>query len=1582
MSSQATSRSLRSTFIVAAAVLLALVATLLSPLAAHAAVQLSGTVVGPTGAAQAGINVKVVDAESGAEVASTTASASGAFSFSLAPDEYTLKFPATATTFAQYLGGTSVLDNAQQLSLVGGSGDKSAIKATLAASGTLTGTVRTIARTAISGATVTVYVAKDAKWAVVRTTTTSSTGAYAIKGLEPGTYRVQVRKGTTYAPVFSGGAASILAASDIGVLAGKTTTANFKLGAPAKVSGVVRAGMGANNQPVAGVKVTAWRFVGAASPSAKVEQLAVTATTNAAGAYTLVGLPPGDYTLFFQPPTTSSLGSTFYGGADTPADALSFVVGSGAAVTGRNISLVEGGTISGEYRRGNAAGPALANVRVSLFGDGEDGDDPLVVPRAVVFTQQDGTFEFTNIGPGDYDVVFGAFEKSAPDENIDFARRPWGTINLGEGEHETGVSPFTLPRDPFAPITGGEPDIIYSGYLTGKVGGWAELTIGTWNTSGYSVTGGYRWYRDGVLIPGETEYQYAFRPGDVGHKISGEVWRTDWAIGSGSHRTGQTAAVIDGPAPTLIGSLPSITGSPLVGRTLSVNPGVWEVIDASGELAGADLGILWDYTWQRSVNGTTWTDLETAPTHTVTAADLVNGPYLRVHMHGERHGYDDIEHDIVAVAYVLTGEFQQVKAPKVTATTTLFKADPGVMTPAPTSTQYQWRVYDASNTPGIPITTQNLSRAGLAGKKVTLTITYDADQVEQKVVEILVQKGKAPTATGSLAVTGTPRVGEMLTAPALSWSLTPDSMIYQWQYLSGTKWRNIVGASSSTYTPTSAYLSKRLRVVQAAVTAGYVNGSRISTPTALVATGLAPSPTTPASFTTAPAANVVAVVDPGTTAPASTSVAHVWKSGPSVSGPWTTIAGATGATYKVPFSLLDKWVQVTVTYKRTGHASSTQVLVAPVMKGVLVNTVKPLVSGPNAGFYQVTNPGTWSPGQDGIQYLWQVQAADETWVDYGSTDSHDANFGLYSPIDVTVTASKLDWADGVIRVPVKDGTFQYNSDADIMTSTARVGSKVEGQLPDLYNAPVASVKSPQWEYEKTPGVWAAIPGATAIDYTPTATYLGKTIRLRVHVTYARYTPSDSFSPTRVVQLGDVPAPGSGADAPTFSGEPKVGAKLTVALGTWNIPGLAFTYQWQSQPTSGDPWTNIPGATTGSYTPDLARLGHELRLLVTASKLGHPSETWDLYPTPSTIAEGQIAPIKQPVVTRVGSKLTVSTGTWNITGVSFAYSWLRVLPDSSVQAIANTPSYTLTADDIGTKVYVEVTASKTDYVPGTAVVVGQAGPKLEPTSSIVISGDRVVGQMLTVSEPTWNSGLAVATRQWLRNGVAISGATGTTYTTVAADLGKTISVRTTATAAGYPSYVGVVSAGLIVAAAPPVNTVAPVVTVVGGGEARVEKTVSTTAGTWSVSGLTFGYQWYRGATKITGATSTTYVLSAADLGFEISARVTASKAGLQSVVASSQVASVLTGAAPVGSIPSISVAAGAFKASAVTWSLPVTVTHQWQVSPNGVTWTDVDGGTSDTLPTSTVLAGWQVRVVVTGTRPGHADGVTTSVALTT
>jgi len=170
----------------------------------------------------------------------------------------------------------------------------------------------------------------------------------------------------------------------------------------------------------------------------------------------------------------------------------------------------------------------------------------------------------------------------------------------------------------------------------------------------------------------------------------------------------------------------------------------------------------------------------------------------------------------------------------------------------------------------------------------------------------------------------------------------------------------------------------------------------------------------------------------------------------------------------------------------------------------------------------------------------------------------------------------------------------------------------------------------------------------------------------------------------------------------------------------------------------------------------------------------------------------------------------------------------------------------------------------------------APPALTVTKAASITGTARVGQRLTAVAPTFSTQPGAVTRQWLRNGAVIAGATGTSYSLTAADRGKRVSVRYVATAGA--ARVESTSASRLVAAGVIKTTRKPAIV----GKAKVGTKVRANTGRWNTSGVTVRYRWLRGGKPIAGATKATYRLKKADRGKRIRVRVTVSKPGYATV----------------------------------------------------------------------------------------------------
>lgn len=145
---------------------------------------------------------------------------------------------------------------------------------------------------------------------------------------------------------------------------------------------------------------------------------------------------------------------------------------------------------------------------------------------------------------------------------------------------------------------------------------------------------------------------------------------------------------------------------------------------------------------------------------------------------------------------------------------------------------------------------------------------------------------------------------------------------------------------------------------------------------------------------------------------------------------------------------------------------------------------------------------------------------------------------------------------------------------------------------------------------------------------------------------------------------------------------------------------------------------------------------------------------------------------------------------------------------------------------------------------------------ENVAAPVVSGSTDTGSQLSCSPGTW-TGTAPITYayQWRANGVNISGATASTYTTTQT-AGTVITCEVTATnSVGSDNEV---SNGItLTEAAPdtaPENTVAPAIT----GSPVVGSQLSCSTGTWTgTAPITYAYQWAANGTPISGATAATY-----------------------------------------------------------------------------------------------------------------------------
>ncbi len=172
--------------------------------------------------------------------------------------------------------------------------------------------------------------------------------------------------------------------------------------------------------------------------------------------------------------------------------------------------------------------------------------------------------------------------------------------------------------------------------------------------------------------------------------------------------------------------------------------------------------------------------------------------------------------------------------------------------------------------------------------------------------------------------------------------------------------------------------------------------------------------------------------------------------------------------------------------------------------------------------------------------------------------------------------------------------------------------------------------------------------------------------------------------------------------------------------------------------------------------------------------------------------------------------------------------------------------------------------------------------LSPAPTPKVTGTAKVGYTLKATPGTWGPAPVALNYQWKVNGAVISGATAATYKITAGARGKRITVTVTGTKTGYTTTAKTSAATATVVA----GTLTPVPTPKVTGTAKVGYTLKATPGTWGPSPVTLKYQWRVNGAAITGATASTYKISAGAAGKRITVTVTGSKTGYTSVVKTS------------------------------------------------------------------------------------------------
>ena len=422
--------------------------------------------------------------------------------------------------------------------------------------------------------------------------------------------------------------------------------------------------------------------------------------------------------------------------------------------------------------------------------------------------------------------------------------------------------------------------------------------------------------------------------------------------------------------------------------------------------------------------------------------------------------------------------------------------------------------------------------------------------------------------------------------------------------------------------------------------------------------------------------------------------------------------------------------------------------------------------------------------------------------------------------------------------------------------------------------------------------------------------------------------------------------------PTISGKDEERQTLTASTGTWTgTEPITYTYQWQSCNSKGESCSNVTGATSSTYKLASSNVGNTVRVEVTAKNVVKSTSAFSA--VTSVVAASPPENTALPTISGKDEErqtLTASTGTWTGTEpITYTYQWQSC--NSKGESCSNvtgatSSTYKLASSNVGNTVRVEVTAKNVVKSTSAFSAVTSVVAASPPVNTLLpaISGMAKSGQPLTVGNGSWEGTPTISyTYQWEtcnskgESCSNISGATASSYRVLNSQVGNTLrAVVTASNSAGSEKATS--SATATVTAGPPIDIEPPTIS----GNAEEGQVLTASTGVWGGGEpITYTYQWQscnseeENCATISGATSSTFSLTASYGGKTLRAIVTAKNSiGASEATSAASVAVIVPGAPANTTPPAISGAARdgqTLIASTGTWSgtAPISYAYQWQ-----------------------------------------------------
>lgn len=785
---------------------------------------------------------------------------------------------------------------------------------------TISGTVRTTTSTVIGDVEISLSGPNGSTEIV-----TAANGTYRVTGLTPGLYSISMRKSgyvtTWHHSVRSRPTVNAISASGTYTLNGTLAVA------AASISGRVTL----SSQPVLGSSVVAKR---------KADDCAVAwSEVDGAGNYRLTGLPAGTYTVTAGSSLGSRCGQSGDGSGSTIASVINqsrdITVTATQALANQNFALLAGGQIRGSIVD-EFGSTVIDQQAVTVYGMNNE-----FITNEMV--ESDGTFTVKGLPTGTYYIKTWEGQSTASSwwTNGTTRRVP---VNVTAGAtvsniNIVAVSPATIQG--FTRMQNGRP------FTASEIQAFDmyDQPVGNFD------------YQDSSGLYEITNLPAG--PVRVRVTVSGVSY---WAGGGTALSTANSFTMSSGGFTSIpdvvVPNLSSVSGqTTIAGRD---SQGGVSLIDSTGREVKSVSAVNGRYKIDDIIPGVYTVRFTSTNDETVWYGNkdsLASAGYFTVAagVASENINLNGVESTAAFTPGVLTttGVVKVGQTVSVSA---------GTWTPTPSAIQYRW--FAEWGGPTISTSASYVIKPEDQGKflSVEILVTKHGVVPDRMFIDIGQVVGLPLTAMPTPTISGTAKVGSVLTAVPGTWSPAPVTVSYQW-FKNGVQ---IFGATGNTYVPTADDAGARITVRTLGVKPGYTGMAKFSAQTAAVALQTlttAPVPTVTGTKTV----GSVLTANPGTWAPAPVGLTYQWKRGGSA------IPGATAATYTLTSADAGATLTVSVTGSKVGFlpVEKTSVAVTGITKPLDQLTAgTPTISGvKRVGETLTAAPGTWTAGT-ALAYQW------------------------------------------------------------------------------------------------------------------------------------------------------------------------------------------------------------------------------------------------------------------------------------------------------------------------------------------------------------------------------------------------------------------------------------------------------------------------------------------------------------------------------------------------------------------------------------------------------------------------------------